>query len=80
MMGFLKKIVNWIRLNIVSVLGIAQAVVKFVKEVLTAIVNILFPIIPNAKFQAIVMAVRNVVNKIDEWIEKIKSWILPVVA
>lgn len=79
-MGFLKKIVNWIRLNIVSVLGIAQAVVKFVKEVLTAIVNILFPIIPNAKFQAIVMAVRNVVNKIDEWIEKIKSWILPVVA
>lgn len=79
-MGFLKKIVNWIRLNIVSILGIAQAVVKFVKEVLTAIVNILFPIIPNAKFQAIVMAVRNVVNKIDEWIEKIKAWILPVVA
>lgn len=76
-MGFLTKIWNWIKLNFVSVLGLIQGVVKVIKELLTAIVNILFPLIPNAKFHQIVMAVRNVVNAVDEWIEKIKGWILP---
>jgi len=79
-MGIITKIVNWLKLNVVSILGIAQAVVKFMKEILTAVVNLLFPVIPNANFQAIVMAVRDAVNAIDAWIEKIKTWILPKVA
>lgn len=80
MIGFLAKIWNWLRLNLASILGLVQGVVKVIKELLTAIVNILFPLIPNAKFQQIVMAVRNVINVIDIWLEKIKVWILPVVA
>lgn len=78
-MGFLIKIWNWIKLNLVSMLGIVQGVVKVIKELLTAIINILFPLIPNVKFQEIVMAVRGVVNAVDEWIEKIKNLILPEV-
>lgn len=77
-MGFIKKAVNWIRLNLASVLGVLQGIVKVVKELATAIVNILFPLIPNANFHAVVLKVREILNNIDDWIEKIKVWLIPV--
>jgi len=73
------KIVNWILLVLPSIFGIVQAVLKFVKEVLTAVVNCLYPIIPSKKFQGVVEAVRGVVNVVDDWIEKIKSAVLGVI-
>lgn len=59
-----------------GLIGIIQAAVKFIKEVLTLIVDLLYPVIPSAKFKAIIDKVRKIVNKIDEILEKIKGWFL----
>lgn len=53
-------------------------VVKFVKEVLTLVIDVLFPIIPSASFKAIVKKVRDIVNVIDGWLEKIQGFLLKV--
>jgi phage-related protein len=73
------KILNWIILFLPSVFGILQAVIKLVKEILTAIVNCLYPVIPSKKFQGVVDAIRGVVNTVDDWVEKIKNSILGVI-
>lgn len=70
------KIFSWILLNGASILGMIQAVVKAVKEILTAVVNLLSIFIPSEKIEDIVMTVRNILNKIDEWIEVIKEKLL----
>jgi archaellum component FlaC len=70
------KIWTWILANGASVLGIIQAVIKAVKEILTAVVNLLSIFIPSDKIEKIVMTVRNILNKIDEWIEIIKEKLL----
>lgn len=70
------KIWTWILANGASVLGIIQAVIKAVKEILTAVVNLLSIFIPSDKIEQIVMTVRNILNKIDEWIEIIKEKLL----
>lgn len=76
----IKKLIQWLYVNIAGVLGIVQAVIKALKEILTVIVNIVFPIIPSAKFKAIVMAIRGIVNKLDEIVEKIKGFFLKTIA
>ena len=63
-------------LNGASVLGIIQAVVKAVKEILTAVVNLLSIFIPSDKIEDVVMVIRNILNKIDKWIEIIKEKLL----
>ena len=70
------KIISWIMLNGASILGMVQAVVKAVKEILTAVVNLLSIFIPSDKIEDVVMTVRNILNKIDEWIEVIKDKLL----
>ena len=63
-------------LNGASVLGIIQAVVKAVKEILTAVVNLLSIFIPSDKIEDVVMVIRNILNKIDDILEKIKEKLL----
>ena len=70
------KIIQWAGLYGASAIGIVQVAIKFVKEVITLIVNILFPIIPDGKFEQAVLKVRELVNKVDEWVEKLKQWII----
>lgn len=77
-MGLMIKLLQWIPLNAVSVLGVAQGVMKVLKEVLTAVVNILFPLIPNAKFQSVIDKVRAFCNVADTWIEKAKAFLLKI--
>lgn len=72
----IKKLLLWLPKNLASVLGIIQAVLKFVKEILTLIVNVLYPIIPSKKFQGVVDTVRKIVNVADGWIEKLKKLLL----
>ena len=69
-------LVKWIALNGASIIGMVQAVLKFVKELLTLVINILFPIIPDGKFEQIVLKVRDFVNKADAFIEKYKGYLL----
>ena len=57
--------------TVAGVIAIIQAIVKMVKEVLTAVINAALPFIPNTKVQRI----RDLLNKIDGILEKIKNWI-----
>lgn len=70
------KVWAWILANGASILGIIQAVIKAVKELLTAVVNLLSIFIPSDKIEKVVMTVRNILNKIDEWVEIIKEKLL----
>ena len=74
------KLLGWSKLNLASILGILKAVVKLLKEVLTAVVNILFPIIPSEKFKSLVLKVRAVVEKADEWLNSIQAKLLGFLA
>lgn len=76
-MGFVTKIIQWIMVFLAGNLGIIQAAIKFVKEVLTLIVDILFPIIPIVKFQAVILSIRSGINTVDGWVEKLKAWLVP---
>jgi hypothetical protein len=77
MIAFILRILKWIPLNIVSLLGIVQAVIKLFKEIITSIVNIIFPFTPDAgKFEKAILAIRAFIDKFDEWIEKGKVWLL----
>ena len=73
------KIWTWIKLNGASVLGIAQAVVKALKEVVTAIVNLLSIFLPTISAQKVVVWIRAALNLIDSWIEKIKVTLIPII-
>jgi hypothetical protein len=74
---FIAKIIALIPLLSTSVLGLAQAIVKVLKELATSIVNLIFPFTPdNGKFELAVMKVRAFIDKLDGWIEKGKSALL----
>jgi len=74
------KIVNFIKTRILvfipTLLGIAEAAIKFLKEVITLVVDILYPIIPNAAFKVIVTKIRSVVESIYTWISENKEKLL----
>ena len=74
------KIITFIKTRLLvfipSLLGIAEAIVKFVKEVITLVVDILYPIIPNAQFKIIVTKIRSIVEAIYSWISGNKEKLL----
>jgi hypothetical protein len=76
-MGFVTKIIQWVMVFLAGNLGVIQAGIKFVKELITLIIDILFPIIPIAKFQKVVLAIRAGIETADGWVEKIKAWLIP---
>lgn len=76
-MDWVTKIISWVKLNLASVLGMIQVVLKFIKEVLTLALNIIFPAFPHSeKFEATVVKVRDFINTIDAWVETLKSYLL----
>ena len=78
MQEFLRKLLKYIPTNIVAILGIVQVAIKFGKEVCTLFIDILAPIIPGTKDDEIVTKVRDIFNTVDEWVEKIKGWLLNI--
>jgi hypothetical protein len=73
----MSKIITWILANGATLLGCLQAVIKAIKELLTGVVNLLSLFIPQIIANKIVTAVRNVLNLIDDGIEKIKGYFVP---
>ena len=71
-------ILSWLGLNLATVLGVAQALLKLIKELLTGMLNIVFPLWVghNEAFEASVMKVRDFCQTIDGWIESIKGFFL----
>lgn len=74
----LGKLKSWIPSNIAGILGIAQAILKFIKEVCTLFLNIIAPLIPGDNDTKIVTLVRNLCNQLDNLIEKLKNWLLTI--
>ena len=73
----MSKIFTWVLANGASLLGVLQALVKAVKELLTAIVNLVSLFIPGVTAQKWVDVVRGALNTVDGWIEKLKANFLP---
>ena len=71
------KIFTWILVNGATVLGLLQAVIKAIKELLTGVVNLLSLFMPQAAANKIVVAVRDALNFVDELVEKIKRYLVP---
>jgi hypothetical protein len=63
-------------MNAAAICGIAQAVLKGLKEVATGLIDIFSLFTATAVAQQIVVKVRDRFNKIDEQIEKAKTWLL----
>ena len=70
------KILAWIKVNGATVLGVTQAAIKVLKELLTGVVNLVSLVLPKATSSKLVEQVRGILNTIDELVEKIKSYLL----
>ena len=78
-MNILLKVFTWIKANLASVIGALQLVIKALKELLTAIVNLISIFLPTAGAQKIILAIRAGLEAVDAWLEKIKSYLIPSV-
>ncbi len=67
-MDKLKKILKWLVLVLPCALGIIEAAIKALKEILTTIVDVLFPVIPIEKFKKFITWLR---AKIDWLYDKV---------
>ena len=76
-LAIVKKVLDWLTTDFAGVLGIIQAVIKVGKEITTACVNILCPVLGD-NFDKVVYKIRDVFNKADEVVEKVKSFLLKV--
>ena len=70
------KLLTWLPAIIVPLLGIVEAVLKFLKELLTLVVTLLFPIIPSEGFRKIITLIRDWIGKIYDGLSKAKEGIL----
>jgi hypothetical protein len=70
------KIITWVMANGATLIGILQALVKAIKEVLTGVVNLLSLFMPEETAAKSVQVVRDVMNFVDGVLEKIKEHLL----
>lgn len=75
-MGVIVKVATWIMANGATLLGLVQAIIKALKELLTGVVNLLSLIMPQAAAGKWVEAVRGAFNKVDDVIEQIKALLI----
>lgn len=74
------KIFTWIKVNIATLLAAVQLLVKVLKELLTAIVNVLSIFFPAVAAEKLVMKIRNILNVIDDAITSIKDMLIPIIS
>ena len=72
----LKKLAGWLPKNISSILGIIEAVVKLLKELVTLALTLVAPIIPGDKDEELLNRSREVLNKIYDGLSKVKDFLL----
>jgi len=70
-------VIKYIPTNLASIFGILQALIKLLKEVITAVINILYPLFGD-NFDLVVYKARDLINKLDEGCQKIKSFLLKI--
>ena len=77
-MDVFNKILTWVRVNGATVLGLVQATLKAIKEILTGVINLLSLFISATSAQAFVVKVRDLVNAADTLVENWKFELLKV--
>jgi hypothetical protein len=70
------KIIIWLGANGASLIAALQALIKAIKELLTAVLNLLSIFMPNKAWHSSVDAVRGVLKKVDDWLDTIKERLL----
>jgi len=75
-MVFINKIITWLKMNAATVCGLAQAVVKAIKEIVTGLINLLSIFAFTAAAEALVIKVRGWLDIVDGWIQIAKDWLL----
>lgn len=78
--GIILKILAWLRMNWAAVLGILQSLVKALKEVSTAVIDLISLIMPTSAAVVIIQKVRDFFNMIDAWLEKLKNSSLSIIS
>lgn len=76
-MNIFVKIWTWILANGASALAMVQVGIKLIKEIITALLNFLSILFPSSKMEAFILKVRDWVNIIDGWVEKLKAYFVP---
>lgn len=72
----MSKLITWVLVNGATLLGILQAIIKAIKELLTGVVNLLSLFMSAEVAEGMVTTIRGALNKIDEVIENIKSFLV----
>ena len=70
------KIIVWVMANGATLLGVLQAIVKAIKELLTGVVNLLSLFMPADVAEAAVQTVRGAMNWVDDILETIKGFLI----
>jgi phage-related protein len=70
------KIIKWLLANGATVLGVLQAIVKMIKELVTGVVNVLSIFMPLETAEKLVETLRGLINKVDSILEWIKEKLL----
>ena len=79
MIGIITKIVIWIKMNLTTLLSPIQLVIKALKELLTAIINLVSIVFPVIATEKVILAIRAGLNLIDDWISQLKDGLVPAV-
>lgn len=75
-MNIVDKIFIWLKVNFATILGLGQAGLKAVKEILTGVINLLSIFVPNKTATRVVANIRASVNSVDAIFEEWKKSIL----
>lgn len=72
----MSKIIVWVMANGATLLGVLQAIVKAIKELVTGVVNLLSIFMTAEAAEVSVKTLRGLLNKVDEAIEKVKGFLI----
>jgi len=80
MIALIGRILAVLPLLASSAIALVQVIIKAAKEVITACINLLFPLFPDGgKFEKFVLSVRDKINAFEAWFGGIKDKILMLV-
>lgn len=72
----MSKIIVWVMANGATLLGVVQAIIKAVKELVTGVVNLLSLFMTAEMAEAAVKTLRGILNRLDAGIEWVKGFLL----
>ncbi len=72
----MSKIISWVLVNGATLIGVLQALVKAIKELVTGVVNLLSLFMTAEAAEVSVKTVRAILNKVDELLEKVKGFLI----